>query len=301
MRLKLFFLLLIAGNAAFSQTARKVIAGTKYSMIPPDGFVAAVNFSGFQHNETGSSIMVSEIPTNFKTLADGFTADNLKAKGMLLIDKKEIDLNGSKAYYLTVKQKAGDRTYLKQILLCGDANRAAIINGIYPEESGHLEADIKKSLLSISYNVQQSENPLDAATFKVDVSGTPFQFTKFLSGALLYTVEGKIPSTKPGFTVAPSHSEIAVADQKQYSLNRLKQFPRGETVEVKETNPIEIDGLKGYEIIGQGKSEKGQPELVYVFMIYKDKGYYIFYGASTEDFEKYTKLFRNIAKTFKRK
>jgi hypothetical protein len=43
----------------------QVIPGTKVSMVPPDSFLLSPKFSGFQHNASGSSIMVTELPAHF--------------------------------------------------------------------------------------------------------------------------------------------------------------------------------------------------------------------------------------------
>lgn len=38
------------------------VAGTKFFLIPPAGFVSATNFQGFQQLNIGGSILVMEIP-----------------------------------------------------------------------------------------------------------------------------------------------------------------------------------------------------------------------------------------------
>lgn len=303
MKIKFFLFLLAVSNLVFGQTENhKVIPGTKCSLIPPSGFVSATNFSGFQNNESGASIMVSEIPAPMQTIIEGFTADALKAKGMTLIDKETIEFNNSKATYIKVSQQANGTTYLKQILIFGDSKKTVLVNGIYPEASKNIEADIKTSLLSSSYNENQNENPLDAAKFKIDVSGTDFKLTKYISGSLIYTTDGQIPSEKPTLIVGNSIAKVSNENQKQYCIDRLKKLPRGESNTVKEINPIQIDNLQGYEIVADGKSKDLNNELVYLVMLFSDPGdYFIIVGKATEDLENNLKSFKNITKTFKRK
>src|SRR5688572_27510677 len=94
-------------NIVFGQTEKhKPIGGTKYSIIPPEGFLPATNFSGFQNGGIGASIMVTEMPAPVHAIADGFTVSNLKSKGMTLIDKQTIDFNNEKATYIRLSQKA---------------------------------------------------------------------------------------------------------------------------------------------------------------------------------------------------
>jgi hypothetical protein len=278
------------------------IAGTKCSLIPPEGFVAVTNFSGFQNVKTGASIMITEMPAPVQTIAESFTANELKAKGMTLLEKKLIDYNGSKATFVKLSQAANGTIYLKQILIFGDTKHTVIVNGIYPEANKGAEAGLKDALLSTVYNVSQDDNPADAAKFSVDVSGTEFKLIKYMAGNLVYSVDGKIPTEKPTLIVGNSIAKVTIDNSKQYAINRLKQWPRGEQNVVKEINPITIDNLSGYEIIADGKNKDAKDELVYQTMLFSGDGYYfIILGKATEDLTGNLERFKKIARTFKRK
>src|SRR5688572_71215 len=192
MQFRLLLTFLLVGYFALGQTDKHVkVAGTKCSLVPPNGFVAATNFSGFQNAETGSSIMVNELPAPYQTITDGFTAEALKTRGMTLINKQTIDFNNSKATLIKVTQPAGGTTYIKQILIFGDANGTVLVNGIYPEASMSIESKITDALLSTVYNTSQDDNPLEAAPFTLNVEGTEYKVTKFIAGSWLYTTDAK--------------------------------------------------------------------------------------------------------------
>jgi hypothetical protein len=88
MQYRLLLTFLIIGHFTFGQTDKHIkVPGTKCSLIPPSGFVAITNFSGFQSSETGASIMINELPAPYQQLVDGFTAEALKTHGMILISK----------------------------------------------------------------------------------------------------------------------------------------------------------------------------------------------------------------------
>lgn len=303
MKIKILLFFIAVTTFASGQTENhKVIAGTKCSIIPPAGFVPATNFSGFQNNGSGASIMVTELPAPVQAVSEGFTASALKTKGMTLIDKQTIDFNNSKATYIKVSQPANGTTYLKQILVFGDSKKTVLINGIYPEANKAIEADIKTSLLSASYNENQKDNPLDAVKFKIDVSNTDFKLAKYMTGSLIYTTDGQIPTEKPSLIIGNSIAKVSAENQKQYSVERLKKLPRGEFNAVKEINLIQIDNLQGYEIVANGKSKDAKTELIYQIILFNDKGdYYIIVGRATEDLENNLQRFKSIANTFKRK
>jgi hypothetical protein len=303
MQIKLLLSVLLIGQLSFGQTEKHIkVPGTKCSLIPPEGFVEATNFSGFQNTDKGASIMIIELPAPYQRVVDGFTADALKTSGMTLIDKQTMDFNNSKATLIRVTQPANGMTYLKQILIFGDANETVMVNGIYPEASKDIESKIKEALLSTSYNASQNDNPLDAATFSISTEGTVFKLVKSMSGSLLYSADGKLPTDKPTLIVGNSLAKITANNQKQYAEERLRKLPRGEFNVIKEIKEITVDNLNGSEIVANGKDKDDKPELIYQVMLFNDKGdYYIILGQSKDEFDKYLQIFRSIAKTFKRK
>lgn len=305
MKITVLSLLLTISAISFGQTDKhKPVAGTKVSLIPPKGFTPAKSFSGFQH-EDGLSVMVSELPADYTTIVKSFTAEALKAKGMTLIDQQIIDFRNSKATLVKVNQKANGITYLKQILVFGDSLNTVMINGIYPEELKSFETLIRNSLLSAYYNPDQNDNGENAADFKIDVSGTPFKFTKYLAGSLSYTTDGQIPTKsadKGILIVASSIGNTAEGDKKQFATARMKTLPRGETIEITETNPVSVDKLDGYELVGYGKDGGGNKQLVYLAVLFtKANEYYIVNGSSIRDFDSFLANFRKVLKTFKLK
>jgi hypothetical protein len=303
MQYKLLLILLLVGHLTFGQTNKHIIVpGTKCSLIPPSGFVAATNFSGFQSAETGASIMINELPAPYQQLVDGFTAEALKARGMTLISKQSIDLNNSKATLIKVTQTANGATYLKQILVFGDVKGTVLINGIYPEASKIVEGKILDALLSTVYNASQKDNALEAAPFTINVEGTEYKVAKFMGGSLLFSKDGRIPTNKPTLIVGSSLAKVSTPNQKQYAQERLKKLPGGESSVVKEIKATTIDGLNGYEIVAEGKGANDKPELIYQVMLFNEKGdYYIILGQAKENMESNLETYRKIAKTFKRK
>jgi hypothetical protein len=294
---------LFLGQIAFGQTGKHIkVPGTKCSLIPPSGFVTATSFSGLQNEEKGASIMINELPASYQSLVDGFTAEALQSRGMTLNSKQTIDFNGSKATLINLTQSANGTTYIKQMLIFGDTKGTVLVNGIYPEESKEIEAQVNDALFSTVYNNSQNDNPLEAASFSIDVQDTDFKLIRYISGSLLYSTDGKIPTKKPTLIVGNSIAKIANQNQKKYSEERLKKLPGGELNVIKEIKEISLDNLKGYEIIATGETKDGKSELVYQVMLFNEKGdYYIIVGQAKEELQKNLTAFKKITQTFKRK
>ncbi|NNV55113.1 PsbP-related protein [Limnovirga soli] len=302
MKIRLLVSILAFAQIVFAQTDKlSKVSGTKCSLVAPSGFVAATSFSGFQNIKNGASIVINELPTPYQSLVEGFTAEALKSKGMILVKKETIDFNGAKATLINLTQSANGTTYLKQMLVFGDTKNTVIVNGIYPEASKEIGAKIKEALLSTVYSNSQTDKPLEASTFGIDVKDTDFKLLKNMSGSFLYSTDGKFPSEKPTLIVGNSIAKIASQNQKKYSEERLKKLPGGELSVIKEIKEISVDNLKGYEIVADGKTKDDKPVLVYQVMLFNDKGdYYIIVGQAKDEFQKNLAAFQKITQTFKR-
>ena len=305
----LFTLVLAYGQREINNSTtedHKQIPGTKFFIVPPTGFVAATSFQGFQQINSGASILVIEIPGPFSESIKGFTEQGLKTRGMVLQMQEEINLNGYQGLLLTAEQFAHGTNYSKYILVFGDSNATYMVNGTFPEEFEELEKDVRESILSVVYESELMVDPLSAVAFTVDTRNTKLNFAKNLTGTLIYTVDGEVPTAsndKTSFIVGHSLVNIHTIDKKLTALNRIKRMPYTDLeIDESEITSIDIDGISGYEIIGEGlEKSNGAKELVYQVMLFTDDGYYILLGTTKSDFEENLQLFRKVARSFRRK
>lgn len=289
----------------FITEAHVPIEGTKISLVPPVNFTVAANFAGFQQNSTGASIMIVDVPAPFSEIMTAFTKEGLQTQGMELLEKEELIINTNSALLVKGEQEAYGNAYAKYTLAFGSEKESILINGTYLKSNeADLATAIKKSLLSVIYDAEKEINPFDTIDFEISTEGTAMGFAKSVGPSLLFNREGTIPSTAPDkaiFIVAKSFSELEILDKKTYAENRIKQNPI--LIDTITSNiPIEIDGLKGFETIAQGRTKtKNIPTEVYQVMLFSDSLYYILLGSSEADYEKNLTAFKTIAKTFKRK
>ena len=283
------------------------VGGTHCSLVPPKGFVPSETFSGFMNEATGASIMITEIPAPYEMLVNSFTAPALKTKGMTLLGKENMEISGMQATIFQVSQMVGDQNYLKQMMFFGDSSNTVMVNGIYPDTLKYKETDIKKALLTTVYATDQKEdNPIDLVNFTLDTEGTEFKKPKYFAGALMYSIDGKIPTEKPIFTATNAIDLRALVEsegnKKNFALKRIKNLPQGENNVVTSNKPIKSDDLEGYETIANGLSKDNKPTRVYQVILFpEDDPYFILVGETKEDFDKYEEIFRKLALSFKRK
>jgi hypothetical protein len=282
------------------------IAGTQFFLIPPSGFSAAATFQGFQQVSSGSSIFVMEIPGPISETMKGFTKERFSAQGITLKEKDAITVNGYEGVLLKTEQSAQGVTFSKSILVFGNQQTTYMLNGSSPKENKTLKSAILESMLSVVRDADLKVDPLSAVSFTIDTENTKLRFAKNMSGSLLYSADGKVPTEsedKTFFMVGLSLLNAQPADKKLAVINRVKQLPYEDVViDPNKAVELEVDGVSGYEAVAEGTHPKtGAKELIYLVMLFSDNGYYILMGTAKTDFEKNLDLFKKLVLTFKRK
>jgi hypothetical protein len=280
------------------------INGTKVSIIPPKGFTDGLNFLGLQQTESGSSIMILDIPGPYSETSKGITKENMLSKGVEMKKIETLTINELPAIFATGIQNAYGNIYTKFILVFGTDNETIMINGVYPENLKKVGDEIKKSMLTVFYEPDKKINPFEALDYSIDISETKLKFGKSMSNSLIFSVDGQVPtasSDKTNLIVAKSFSQITAEDKKLFCINRLKQTPI-EIENIEYTNEITIDGISGYEIYAKGKNKKSsETENIYQVILFSDKLYYILFGTTNDETYKSIDEIKKAVITFKRK
>lgn len=280
------------------------IIGTKISLIPPKGFVKAANFLGLQQTQSGSTIMILDIPGPYAEVSKGLTKAGFLSQGVEVKEMENFTINNLPAILATGEQNANGNTYTKFVLCFGTDKETIMINAVSPNNLKEVAKEIKRSILTSFYEADKKINPFDVVDFEIDVSETKLIFAKSISNFLMFSTNGLLPAKsndKTSLMVGKSFSTTKIEDRKLFSLNRLKQLPI-EIIKTEETNEISIDGISGYEIIATSKDKKtGEAGKVYLVMLFSDSLYYILLGSTNRDFENNITGLKKAVKTFKRK
>lgn len=282
------------------------VRGSKVSLIKPPGFTTADTFPGFQQDSTQASIVVTEIPAGYPQAVAGFTAANLKSRGMTQIGKEKITIDGNPGLLLQLTQSANGTTYRKWIAIFGDASETVTIVATMPQkEQPSLFRSLKNSITSAKWSRTKVVDPF--ADLKYAVTATPdLKFTKRIQNALLYTKDGVVPATNPNdpiLVVSQAISTVVVIDPREYSQKRLALTQQATNIEIVSTEPITIGGLQGYEIVANAvDASTNKPILVYQVMLFEGQTYYIIQGLVDSNAKsKYLPKFKEIAASFRKK
>lgn len=280
------------------------VSGTKISLILPKGFTKAQNFMGFQQDESGSTIMIMDIPGPFSEVSKGLTKENFLTKGVEVKNIEEIFLNGKKGILVTGEQNAYGKIFSKYVFAFGNEKETIMINGAFPSNLMEIGKEIKTSILTTYYEENKKINPFDTVDFEIETKGTNLIFAKSMANMLTYNVDGLLPTKSKNDTsliIAKAISNVVVEDKKLYSINRIKKMPF-EIEKIENTEKITIDGVSGYEITALAKDKKtGLQQKVYQVILFSDSLYYILLGTTNNEYDKNITEIKKIVKTFKRK
>lgn len=135
--------------------AHQNIIGTKISLVPPKGFVKADNFLGMQQSQSGSTIMVLDIPGPFSETSKGLTKEGFLSQGVEVTEIENFTLNNLPAIFVTATQNAYGNIYTKYVLCFGTDKETIIINGASPNNLKEISNAIKVSILSSFYDANK--------------------------------------------------------------------------------------------------------------------------------------------------
>ncbi len=285
------------------QSVRFPSVGVK--LVRPKEFEDAENFHGFQQPSTQSSIMVLKIPGPFSETTRGFTAAQLRSRGITLHSKTPVNIDGKTGMLLSVTQTAYGREFAKWILVFGDADTTRMVTATFPKSSeATLSQPLKAAVLSTT--IDDTSAPTDDAdTGFARLTSTKLKLTSSIGKALLYTQDGIIPAKSPAdplFIAAPSIAPVPMERQRQFAIQRLFQTEHTQINTVTANREITIDGLDGYEIVADGEDiDSGTPLRIYQVILYDDRSYILMQGiVGATIADQYLPEFKSMARSLTR-
>jgi hypothetical protein len=295
-----------------AQTKKSVMvlfAEVGMAIAKPDGFDKAETFNGFQQPSTNSSIMLTSMPAPFSAIKKGFNTEQLASRGLKLLSKGDVTINGQPGFLLHIAQSVSGQDFLKWIVVFGDEAQTNVVTAIFPKErSGDLGVSLKQVVLGVSI----------AKTNRQDIPTLPFTLTPApglvrvpktaaLGKVLAFTKDGRFQSTKPSdplLITALSLGAVPVIDPASFATRYLYQTSYTIIEKIESTLPINLDGLDGYETIAKGTDRKtGLPIKVYQVMLFPEAGGYVIMTGlvGAENAALYLPKFKATARTYRGK
>lgn len=228
-----------------------VIDGVNVQMQPPDGFVRARAFLGFQQIETYSSIELQELEVPFPELAPQLTPEMYAAKNTLLVGSQSLESGGRKALLLELETELSGTQVNKWVYIIGDALRSISITAAYPRWAAPtMREPLKEAVLSARWLRTWQEQLLYDMPFTVAESAS-LKFVRRTPNMLILadiSETGSLTPSTPAIVVGHLSSDEELIDIKAVSHEQLLQLESIELVEILAEGETKIDGIRSYQI-----------------------------------------------------
>lgn len=274
-----------APPAEVKKAEARPVPGTHVSLVPPEGFVEARRYSGFENASGSSGIMVVELPAAFDTIAEAFEAGLMAKRGMKLLGKEAVTVEGGKAVLVHLEQESAGTTYRKWMLALGDEKGTALITATFAlEQEARDSAPLKAAVLSARRTPHAEVAPVKPLFTLGETPG--FKRAHQVQNAIIYTPDGKLEGHAPNdplLVVAPSLGNPGALDAKAFSEQRLQLTANVKDIVVESGAPVEIDGMKGYELVARATDVRtGAALVLHQVVVLEQNGYFILQGRMGE-------------------
>lgn len=294
---------LAAPMAAAAQP--QAVVGTRVTLQPPAGFVAADRFPGFANPESGASIMVTEVPAAFSQVTAGFTREQMAPRGMTLRGSESLTIDGRPGLLLSITQSARGVVFDKWMLAFGNDSAVVLVTGTYPQAAAsRLGEPIKQAVLSARLSAAGPTDRFEGLGFRVTESSR-LRIATRMGNTLALNETGTVPETAPGapfLVVGSSFSEVDLADLEAFSRRRAMQIATLSGVSNLSGGPVTIDGAAAYELFADAvDGDDGKPLRVYQVILAEGNHYIMVQGfVGTERAAEFIPEFQSIARSLRR-
>ena len=255
-------------------------AGSRIGLVPPAGFVLSGRFQGFMREDARSSIMLTEMPADVFPEFETVTPAAFAAQGMNHVGTCRIPGLAVPQVCHRLTQDTAVGPYRKWFLVLGHTGFTAQVVVNVPDEairSGAMaEADIEAALATIALVGDPAEDPRSALPFALD-EGPELSFQGVLSGsAAVFVGPAGDSGRQPTLVAASSLDRIDPESAVEYARFAFAKIATVEARVVTRTAVIEVAGMVGVELQGEGRDSESQ-EALYLYqalILQADGGYF---------------------------
>lgn len=272
----------------------------------PPGFSGMGDGKTFRHDKLNGVLEVSKLDAAYADVIKVFSAEELSARGMRLLSKDNVTVNGRAALLMNVGENAADASLFRWTLILGDYQETYLISGTYTKaDETQLSAPLRDALLSTRWVKREEADPF--VNFRFAVTPSPkLTFAKELDTLLAFTRDGVFPLVGPGdplMVVGYEVNEEKIVDQRAFAEAALQETPHCTAVKPKETNAVTLGGLQGFESTATAThADSGTPVEVYqCFLFYEGFHFYILGVVDKPRAAEFLPEFKASARTFKLK
>jgi hypothetical protein len=308
-------LILAAVVAAFPALAQVVTPpGGRIGLEPPLGFTLATTFSGFENKATGTTIILTELPTEaFPEVRESFVGSNaagaLAARGVRLIGVEQPQGTFKDAVLARAEQTTGTAPLDRLILVFPGPGFTGLITANRPRAAASSVPDtmLRKALLSAKASPTPIGDPIAALPFTFS-EGPRLKVAQTQTGNSVVLDDKSIAKERPRplFVITRGQDEKPAAtatERDAFALRLLSSLQNFRNVAIVGQKPVTMAGLEGVEIEANAlNAATNDTGVVLQIVLYEANGYYRLLGFVPDTMrDLYLPEFRAIAASFKPK
>jgi hypothetical protein len=298
--------LIIVGSlpARAEPNALSKVPGTAVQISPPEGFQPSQLFLGFEQQQTGASILVTEMPIPKaevpKLLEQLNSAAVLESKGMRLLESQAIAISGIPGKLLLVSQSNRGVAFLKWVGVAAKGDRVLIVTAPFPKsEAATLKEPLHQSIIGLTWMPSQLVQPLEGLPFTFQPAGD-LQLSTRVSNNVILTQNGMkapVPVSQPFLVMGSAYDAVQIHDLAKFSRMRLKAMLQVRGVTEVSGSSKTISGYPAFEMVARGYDLKtNTPLTLYQVVMATQKTYYIVQGFVPDTkVQTYLPIFRSVA------
>jgi len=245
--------------------------GSRVGLTPPQGFVPAKTFPGFENPEKSGQIIITELPTSAYADLDGKVAeDQLRRQGVVVESREPLALSTGPAFLVTGEQQAGGQMVRRWILVGSTARLTAIVSMQVPdaEKAAYPDAEVRAALATLSVRATAPpEEQLDTLPFTLgDRAG--FHLVRVLAGSAALLTDGAGENFDVAeqpvvlITVAPGSAPHDPSERDRFSRGVLAETPGIKDIRLVRSEPLRMGGQQGYESVAEARDIKSNAEIM---------------------------------------
>ena len=209
------------------------------------------------------------------------------------------------ALLLKASQNAAGTEFLKLILVAGDRDNTTIVTGTYPKKlAGDLEAPIKRSILSVTWESKRQVNPFEGLLYTIEPT-EKLKLAGRIGNMLIFSESGgtdSLPPNEARYIVGNSIDSKVISNIRLFSEARAAGTETLKDIKQLNGRELTVDGLKGYELMSDARDRKTDtPTRLYQVVAADDQAYFIFQGlVPAERAEELVPEFKKLTASFRR-
>jgi hypothetical protein len=305
--LSMLALVTLGGLKAISQPVFSKVPGTAVQLAPPEGFQPSKLFLGFEQQNTGASILVTEMPIPKaeipKVLEKLNSAAALGSRGIRILESKKIVISGISGKLLLVSQSNRGVDFLKWVVAIAEGDRVLIVTAPFPEsEAATLKEPLRRTITSLTWTPSQPAPQLEGLPFTFQPAGDLQVWTRFSNNVILTPngVQSPIPASQPFLILGSAYQTVYLPDLAKFSRKRLKTTSEVRGLTEVSGSSKTISGHSAFELVARGYDQKtNTPLTIYQVIIKTEQTYYLVQGLVPDPkAQKYLPIFRAVADSF---